>query len=65
MLLKAFKYESKKHILQFFLEVMDENGHTFEQKLLFARGIDTIDPENIEAVLSSQFEGSYYPTKWQ
>lgn len=61
MLLKAFRYESKKHILQFFLEVMHDNGNTFEQNLLFARGIDTIEPENIEAVLSSQFEGLCYP----
>lgn len=47
MLLKAFHYESKKQILQFFLEVVAESGNSFEQNLLFARGIDTIDPENI------------------
>lgn len=61
MLLKAFHYERKKNILQFFLEVMAENGNTFEQNLLFARNIDTIEPENIEAILSTQFEGLYQP----
>ncbi|OQD80985.1 hypothetical protein PENANT_c030G04537 [Penicillium antarcticum] len=34
---------------------MSQSGNTFEQKLLFARGIDTIEPQNIEAILSSQF----------
>ena len=59
MLLKAFHYERKQQILQFFLHVVKESGNTFEQNLLFARGIDTIDPKNIEAVLSTQFTGQY------
>lgn len=57
MLLKAFHYERKQQILQFFLDVVAESGNTFEQNLLFARGIDTIEPRNIEAVLSTQFAG--------
>ena len=61
MLLKAFQYERKKNILQFFLEVIAENGDIFEQNLLFARSIDTIDFENIEAILSIQFEDLYQP----
>jgi hypothetical protein len=61
MLLEAFQYERKKNILQFFLEIVAENGYIFEQNLLFARSIDTIDPENIEAILSTQFEGLYQP----
>ncbi|OJJ42352.1 hypothetical protein ASPZODRAFT_2122377 [Penicilliopsis zonata CBS 506.65] len=55
LLLKAFRQERKQRILQFFLDVVAESGHTFEQKLLFARGIDTIEPRNIEAILSTQF----------
>ena len=35
---------------------MEESGITFEQNLLGSRAIDTIDPKNIEAVLSTQFE---------
>lgn len=57
MLLKAFHHERRQQILQFFLDVVAESGTTFEQNLLFARGIDTIDPRNIEAVLSTQFSG--------
>lgn len=58
MLVKALKYARTMQILQFFLEVVDDNGTTFVQELLGATGIDTVDPENIEAVLSSNFEGT-------
>lgn len=57
MLLKALKYARTMQILQFFLEVVDDNGTTFVQELLGATGIDTVDPENIEAVLSTSFDG--------
>lgn len=57
MLAKAATHARRKTILQFFLDVVDENGITFEQKLLGARGIDTIDPKNIETVLSTKFSG--------
>ncbi|KAF2197371.1 cytochrome P450 [Delitschia confertaspora ATCC 74209] len=56
LLLKAFRYAREERILAFFLTVVEESGTTFEQSLLGARGIDTIDPENIEAVLSKNFD---------
>lgn len=59
MLVKALKYARTMQILQFFLDVVDDNGTTFVQELLGATGIDTVDPENIEAVLSTNFEGSF------
>ncbi|KAL4929239.1 cytochrome P450 [Aspergillus undulatus] len=55
LLRKAFFYERKQQILKFFLDVVAESGTTFEQNLLFARGIDTVEPRNIQAVLSTQF----------
>ncbi|KAJ6078637.1 n-alkane-inducible cytochrome P450 [Penicillium canescens] len=55
LLVRAFRYDKRKQILRLFTEVCTESGTTFEQNLLFARGVNTIDPENIEAVLSSQF----------
>lgn len=58
MLLKALKYARTEQILQFFLEVVDDNGTTFVQELLGATGIDTVDHDNIEAVLSTNFEGT-------
>lgn len=57
MLVKAARYARTMQILRFFLDVVDDNGTTFEQKLLGARGIDTIDPRNIETVLSTDFGG--------
>ncbi|KAJ5997597.1 n-alkane-inducible cytochrome P450 [Penicillium canescens] len=54
---KLLEHDRKQQILQFFLDVVAESGTTFEQKLLFARGIDTIEPQNIEAILSTQFSG--------
>ncbi|KAH7313319.1 cytochrome P450 [Stachybotrys elegans] len=56
MLAKAFKYSGQMRILQFFLEVVETSGTTFEQNLLGARSVDTIDPRNIEAVLSTNFD---------
>ncbi|KAL3429273.1 cytochrome P450 [Aspergillus tetrazonus] len=55
LLVKAFHYDRRQQILKFFLDVVDTSGTTFEQNLLFARGIDTIDPQNIQALLSTQF----------
>jgi len=59
MLANAFQYSRRKQVLQFFLDVVAESGTTFEQNLLGARGIDTIDPRNIEAILSTNFNGIY------
>lgn len=44
--------------MQFFMTVIEESGNTFEQSLLGAVGIDTMDPENIEAVLSKDFHSA-------
>jgi hypothetical protein len=57
LLVKAFRYSRKEQILQLFLDVVAESGITFEQQLLFSLGVDTIEPRNIEAILSTQFTG--------
>jgi len=44
--------------MKWFVEIVDKVGvPTFEQRLLGARVINTIDPKNIEAILSTQFNG--------
>lgn len=58
MLVKALQFARTEQILQFFVQVVRENGLTFEQRLLGATGIDTVDPRNIEAVLSANFTGT-------
>lgn len=45
-------------ILRFFLTLIAPMPATFEQRLFGISGIDTLDPRNIEAVLSSQFNGT-------
>ncbi|KAL3491421.1 cytochrome P450 [Aspergillus germanicus] len=57
LLVKAFEYDRRQQILKFSLEVVAQSSTTFEQSLLFARGIDTIEPRNIQALLSTQFTG--------
>jgi cytochrome P450 len=56
MLAKVLRYAKQKQILKFFVEALDETGTTFEQNLLGARAIGTIDPRNIEAILSTNFD---------
>ncbi|KAL9109660.1 MAG: hypothetical protein Q9227_005698 [Pyrenula ochraceoflavens] len=55
LFVKAFRYAKAEQILRFFLDVVERSGTTFEQNLLGARGIDTVEPRNIEALLSTQF----------
>ena len=42
--------------MRFFVSVLERVGPTHEQLLLGSRSINTIDPENIEAILSTQFK---------
>lgn len=57
IIVEAFNADKQGHILDFFLKIVSRTGNTFEQRILGARGIDTQDPENIEAILSTQFNG--------
>ena len=56
LMVEAFKADQAGAIMAFFLSIIERTGTTFEQILLGSRGIDTIDPKNLEAVLSTQFD---------
>ncbi|KAI0571343.1 N-alkane-inducible cytochrome P450 [Pyrenophora tritici-repentis] len=56
LLLKAGQHARAQTILQFFLDVVESSGPTHEQQLLGSRGINTVEPRNIEEMLSIQFE---------
>ncbi len=58
LIVEAFGHARAQQILQFFLIIIDRTGPTFEQNLLGAKGIDTVDPTNIETVLSTKFQGT-------
>ncbi|KAK8184355.1 cytochrome P450 [Phyllosticta citribraziliensis] len=56
LIVEAFRAAASGRILALFDRLVSRTGTTFEQRLLGVSGIDTIDPENIEAVLNSQFK---------
>ncbi|KAL2062429.1 hypothetical protein VTL71DRAFT_6695 [Oculimacula yallundae] len=55
LLVEAYTHATEGRILRYFTKLIAPLGPTFEQKLLGAIGIDTLDPKNIEAILSTQF----------
>jgi hypothetical protein len=57
LVVKAFRVAGEQRLLRLMSQIVKETGTTFEQNLLGARGIDTIEPANIEALLSTQFTG--------
>ncbi|KAH7348667.1 n-alkane-inducible cytochrome P450 [Rhexocercosporidium sp. MPI-PUGE-AT-0058] len=57
LLWEAYNHAVDGRILRFFTMLITPLPPTFEQKLLGTRGIDTIDPKIIEAILSTQFKG--------
>ena len=55
LLVGAYQADSSGGILDFFHAAFESTGSTFEHYLLGLCAIDTRDPENIEAILGSQF----------
>lgn len=51
----AFRIIGEKQALQYFVDIFERIGPTFEQHILGAKGIDTVEPENLESVLSTNF----------
>ncbi|KAF1963786.1 cytochrome P450 52A11 [Byssothecium circinans] len=56
LLIQAYRHAKADTIMQFFPDMMQASGPTHEQKLLGGRGINTIEPRNIEEILSIQFQ---------
>ena len=56
LLIEVGKADKAKQILRFFISVLERAGSTHAQLLLGSRAINTVDPENIEAILSTQFK---------
>ena len=57
LVVDAFRNIGEKQAMQWFIEIFNETGPTFEQNVLGFKGIDTVEPDNIECVLSSDFSG--------
>ena len=56
LLLEVAKADNARQILHFFISVLKRAGPTHYQWAIGTRSINTIDPENLEAMLSTQFE---------
>ena len=61
LLVKVFRCAQEERVLRLFIQVVGDSGTTFEQSLLGVKGIDTIDPENLEAILSTDFASKRAP----
>lgn len=54
----ALKATRSRHLMVDFKQVFDAYGSTFKLNVFGSHGIDTIEPENIECILSTKFQGS-------
>ena len=63
----GFRSGREKKLLAFFTEHFERLSPTAEVKILGGIGYVTQDPENIEAILSNQFQGKPYliEGQWQ
>ena len=57
MMKSGFRAGREKKLLAFFTQHFDQLSPTAEVKILGGIGYVTQDPENIEALLSTQFQG--------
>lgn len=57
LIVHAFRAAREQRLLRVMGDIVLKTGPTFEQRLLGFRGIDTVDPINVEAILSKQFDG--------
>lgn len=57
VVLPAFQAARAQHLMEFFEGIIEATGHTFQQRTFGVSGVGTIEPKNIEAILSTQFTG--------
>ena len=57
LIVAAFRSIREKQALHWFVGIFERTGPTFEQKILGNKDIDTVEPANIESLLSTKFSG--------
>lgn len=57
LLMQSVQADNRHEILRFFIAILERTGSTHVQYLLGARAVNTVDPENVEALLSTHFKG--------
>ena len=55
--MKCIKADNANQILGFFISMVENTGYTHAQLLFGLHSINTVDPENIEVLLSTHFKG--------
>lgn len=56
-LMKIFQAHADNRLMALFVRLYHHHGDTFEHTILGSRGFATINPLNLEAILSKQFDG--------
>ncbi len=51
----TFAASREKRLLRHFITIVERSGATFEQALLGERGFGTVEPRNLEVLLSGKF----------
>ena len=65
IVIRGFKAGREKRLLSLFTEYFNQLGSTVELSILGGIGFATMDPENVEAVLSTHFDGtSLFASVW-
>ena len=57
VLIKVVKADRNGTLLHLFVNEVERLAYTIEKVLLGDRSIDTFEPQNLEAILSTQFRG--------
>lgn len=60
IVIDAFRIHEEKQVLNWFVRLFEETGPTFQQNILASKSINTIEPENIETILSTNFSGKTF-----
>lgn len=56
---QIFRADSESRLMELFLFHFRQTGSTLEQKFLGTMAYGTIEPANLEAMLSTNFKGDY------
>lgn len=59
---QIFRANTESRLMTLFLFHFRQTGHTLEQVFLGTPAFGTVDPANIEAILSSNFKDEYIPS---
>jgi hypothetical protein len=54
---QIFRADSESRLMELFLFHFRQTGNTLEQKFLGTKAYGTIEPANLEAILSTNFKG--------